>query len=167
MAFLAADLQDEYSGLWDAGPKLNLASAVTVEWWLLLPEHHLASLQQKDGSMVCTWVSACGFAGIVCAGGWAAGAVMGTLCYRWKAFPCAGTGEEEAAGLLRRLWKSVLVLFSSLLSQSLAYVAMYHSPGRCGLLSGGQDKSLGCSICVLIDRCEDLLNSKMLIKSIL
>lgn len=71
-------------------PKLSSVSAVTVEWWLLLPEHHLASLQQKDGSVVCTSVSTCGFAGIVCAGGWAAGAVMGTLCYRWKAFPCAG-----------------------------------------------------------------------------
>lgn len=35
------------------------------------------------------------------------------------------------------------------------------SPGGRSLLSGCQDKSLGCSICIVMDRCEELLNSRM------
>lgn len=52
------------------------------------------------------------------------GQVMGTLL-QVKGFPAPV--PEVAAGLLRRWWKSVLVLFS-LLSQSLAHVPMYQFP---------------------------------------
>lgn len=78
-----------------------------------------------------------------------------------QAFLCTGTGGEVAAELLRRWWKSVLVLFSSVCFLNLWPMFLcINSPEGCGLLSGWQDKSLGCSICMLMDRCEELLNSR-------
>lgn len=142
--------------------KLNSASAVTVGWWLLLLKYSFASLEQKDGSVVCTWVSPYGFAGVVCAGGWAAGARDRDTKLQVKGFPLYWNRGEVAAGLLRRWWKSVLLLFSSVCFLSLWPMFLcIDSPGGCGLLSRWQDKSLVCSVCMLMDRCEELLNSRM------
>lgn len=137
--------------------KLNSASAVTIGWWWLLLEYHFASLQQKDGSVVCTWVSTSGLAGVVCAGGWAAGASDRDT---GEGLACSSTGSGSRVVEEMMEVGACAVLFS-LLSQPWPMFLCINSMGRCGLLSGWQYKSLGCSVCMLMERCEELLNSRM------
>lgn len=68
-------------------------------------------------------------------------------------------GEAVATGLLRKRWKSVLVLFSSVfLCLQHVFIRSASPGGRC-LLSGWQEKSLGCSVGTLADGRKELLNS--------
>lgn len=70
--------------------------------------------------------------------------------------------EAVATELLRKRWKSVLVLFSSVCFLSLQHVFIHiASPGGHRLLSGWQEKSLGCSVDTLTGGCKELLNSRV------